>query len=117
MTTLEKFQKLSNNYMSLMWTVRMRCTLCNCTTRLELVTILNEALREYLPLSDYSASIKSLCASEQEMEDLIEVLAHGLEIDALAVSQLPPRTDLIPEGTGDWSQGQRGKFYRPAVNV
>ena len=35
------------------------------------------------------------------------------EIDALAMSQEPIRTDLIPEGTGDWSQGQRGKFYRP----
>jgi uncharacterized protein (DUF4415 family) len=34
------------------------------------------------------------------------------EIDALALSQESIRTDLIPEGTGDWSQGKRGLFYR-----
>jgi uncharacterized protein (DUF4415 family) len=35
------------------------------------------------------------------------------EIDALAASSGPIRTDLIPEGAGDWSQAQRGMFYRP----
>jgi uncharacterized protein (DUF4415 family) len=35
------------------------------------------------------------------------------EIDALAASQAPIRTDLIPEGTGDWSEAKRGLFYRP----
>jgi uncharacterized protein (DUF4415 family) len=35
------------------------------------------------------------------------------EIEALASSQAPIRTDLIPEGTGDWSQAKRGLFYRP----
>jgi uncharacterized protein (DUF4415 family) len=35
------------------------------------------------------------------------------EIDALAASEEPIRTDLIPEALGDWSQGQRGLFYRP----
>ncbi len=35
------------------------------------------------------------------------------EIDALAASSAPIRTDLIPEGTGDWSQAKRGMFYRP----
>jgi uncharacterized protein (DUF4415 family) len=35
------------------------------------------------------------------------------EIDALAASKQPPRTDLIPEGTGDWSSAKRGVFYRP----
>jgi uncharacterized protein (DUF4415 family) len=35
------------------------------------------------------------------------------EIDALAASKAPIRTDLIPEGTGDWSQAKRGVFYRP----
>lgn len=35
------------------------------------------------------------------------------EIDALATAQNPIRTDLIPEGTGDWSKGKRGMFYRP----
>ncbi|NCR78347.1 MAG: BrnA antitoxin family protein [Microcystis aeruginosa K13-06] len=34
------------------------------------------------------------------------------EIDALAASQEPIRTDLIPEA-GDWSQARRGVFYRP----
>ena len=35
------------------------------------------------------------------------------EIDALATAQNPILTDLIPEGTGDWSKGKRGMFYRP----
>jgi hypothetical protein len=35
------------------------------------------------------------------------------EIDALAASQEPIRTDLIPEATGDWSNARRGVFYRP----
>lgn len=35
------------------------------------------------------------------------------EIDALAMSQKPIRTDLIPEATGDWSTAKRGMFYRP----
>jgi len=35
------------------------------------------------------------------------------EIDALAMSQAPIHTDLIPEGAGDWSQAKRGLFYRP----
>ena len=35
------------------------------------------------------------------------------EIDALAASKEPIRTDLIPEATGDWSEAQRGVFYRP----
>ena len=35
------------------------------------------------------------------------------EIDALAMSQAPTHTDLIPEGAGDWSQAKRGLFYRP----
>jgi uncharacterized protein (DUF4415 family) len=35
------------------------------------------------------------------------------EIDALAASQEPIRTDLIPEATGDWSTARRGVFYRP----
>ena len=35
------------------------------------------------------------------------------EIDALAMSQDPIQTDLIPEGSGDWSQAKRGLFYRP----
>jgi uncharacterized protein (DUF4415 family) len=35
------------------------------------------------------------------------------EIDALVESNQPPRTDLIPEGVGDWSQAKRGLFYRP----
>ncbi|MFM7711262.1 MAG: BrnA antitoxin family protein, partial [Microcystis sp.] len=35
------------------------------------------------------------------------------EIDALAASQEPIRTDLIPEVTGDWSKARRGVFYRP----
>jgi uncharacterized protein (DUF4415 family) len=35
------------------------------------------------------------------------------EIDSLAASQSPIRTDLIPEGTGDWSKEKRGLFYRP----
>jgi uncharacterized protein (DUF4415 family) len=35
------------------------------------------------------------------------------EIDALAASQEPIRTDLIPEAMGDWSKAQRGLFYRP----
>lgn len=35
------------------------------------------------------------------------------EIDALATSQEPIRTDLIPEATGDWSKARRGVFYRP----
>jgi uncharacterized protein (DUF4415 family) len=35
------------------------------------------------------------------------------EIDALTASQAPIRTDLIPEGMGDWSQAKRGMFYRP----
>ena len=35
------------------------------------------------------------------------------EIDALAASQEPIRTDLIPEATGDWSRARRGVFYRP----
>jgi uncharacterized protein (DUF4415 family) len=35
------------------------------------------------------------------------------EIDALAASKQSPRTDLIPEGTGDWSGAKRGLFYRP----
>lgn len=34
------------------------------------------------------------------------------EIDALATSQEPIRTDLIPEVT-DWSDAKRGMFYRP----
>jgi uncharacterized protein (DUF4415 family) len=34
------------------------------------------------------------------------------EIDALATSQAPIRTDLM-EGAGDWSQAKRGMFYRP----
>ncbi len=33
------------------------------------------------------------------------------EIDALAASKEPIRTDLIPEATGDWSEAQRGVFY------
>jgi hypothetical protein len=37
------------------------------------------------------------------------------EIDILASSQAPIRTDLIPEATGDWSQAQRGLFYRPVL--
>jgi hypothetical protein len=36
-----------------------------------------------------------------------------VEIDALAVSKEPIRTDLIPEATGDWSNAQRGVFYCP----
>jgi hypothetical protein len=35
------------------------------------------------------------------------------EIDALTASNNPPRTDLIPEATGDWSNARRGLFYRP----
>jgi uncharacterized protein (DUF4415 family) len=35
------------------------------------------------------------------------------EIDALAASSSPIRTDLIPEATGDWSEARRGLFYRP----
>jgi uncharacterized protein (DUF4415 family) len=35
------------------------------------------------------------------------------EIDALAASLEPIRTDLIPEATGDWSNAKRGMFYRP----
>jgi uncharacterized protein (DUF4415 family) len=35
------------------------------------------------------------------------------EIDTLAASQRPIRTDLIPEATGDWSGAKRGLFYRP----
>ncbi len=35
------------------------------------------------------------------------------EIDALITANQPPRTDLIPEGIGDWSQAKRGLFYRP----
>ena len=35
------------------------------------------------------------------------------EIDALAMSQAPIQTDLIPEGAGDWSEAKRGLFYRP----
>lgn len=35
------------------------------------------------------------------------------EIDALANTPDPIRTDLIPEAAGDWSNGQRGLFYRP----
>jgi uncharacterized protein (DUF4415 family) len=35
------------------------------------------------------------------------------KIDALAASQAPIRTDLIPEGTGDWGEAKRGLFYRP----
>jgi hypothetical protein len=35
------------------------------------------------------------------------------EINALIESSQPPRTDLIPEATGDWSQAKRGLFYRP----
>jgi uncharacterized protein (DUF4415 family) len=35
------------------------------------------------------------------------------EIEALAASPAPIRTDLIPEGAGDWSQAKRGMFYRP----
>jgi uncharacterized protein (DUF4415 family) len=35
------------------------------------------------------------------------------EIDALIESSSLPRTDLIPEGVGDWSQAKRGLFYRP----
>jgi hypothetical protein len=35
-----------------------------------------------------------------------------VEIDALAASEEPIRTDLIPEATGDWSNAQRGVFYR-----
>jgi uncharacterized protein (DUF4415 family) len=35
------------------------------------------------------------------------------EIDALIESSQPPRTDLIPEGVGDWSQAKRGLFHRP----
>ncbi|MEL7069314.1 MAG: BrnA antitoxin family protein [Cyanobacteria bacterium J06581_3] len=35
------------------------------------------------------------------------------EIDALAASKAPVRTDLIPEGSGDWSQAKRGVFYQP----
>lgn len=34
------------------------------------------------------------------------------EIDALAASEEPIRTDLIPEVT-DWSGAKRGLFYRP----
>lgn len=34
------------------------------------------------------------------------------EIDALAASQEPIRTDLIPEATGNWSDARRGVFYR-----
>ncbi|WP_287129613.1 BrnA antitoxin family protein [Candidatus Cyanaurora vandensis] len=39
--------------------------------------------------------------------------AMQAEVDALAAAQTLIRTDLIPEATGDWSQGQRGLFYRP----
>lgn len=35
------------------------------------------------------------------------------EIDALAATAAPIRTDLIPEGSGDWSEAKRGLFYRP----
>jgi uncharacterized protein (DUF4415 family) len=35
------------------------------------------------------------------------------EIDALAASEEPIYTDLIPEATGDWSNARRGVFYRP----
>jgi uncharacterized protein (DUF4415 family) len=35
------------------------------------------------------------------------------EIDALTASKQLPRTDLIPEATGDWSGAKRGLFYRP----
>ena len=35
------------------------------------------------------------------------------EIDALAASNAPIRTDLIPEASGDWSEAKRGLFYRP----
>jgi hypothetical protein len=35
-----------------------------------------------------------------------------VEIDALAASEEPIRTDLIPEATGDWSNAQRRVFYR-----
>ncbi|MEA5532575.1 BrnA antitoxin family protein [Crocosphaera sp. XPORK-15E] len=35
------------------------------------------------------------------------------EIDDLAASQEPIRTDLIPEAMGDWSKAKRGLFYRP----
>jgi uncharacterized protein (DUF4415 family) len=35
------------------------------------------------------------------------------EIDALAASKKPPRTDLVPEATGDWSNARHGLFYRP----
>ena len=35
------------------------------------------------------------------------------EIDLLTASNKPPRTDLIPEATGDWSGAKRGVFYRP----
>jgi hypothetical protein len=37
------------------------------------------------------------------------------EIDALSVSKKPPRTDLIPEATGDWNrkraQARRSPFF------
>jgi uncharacterized protein (DUF4415 family) len=36
-----------------------------------------------------------------------------VEIDALSESQVPIRTDLIPEDAGDWSQAKRDMFYRP----
>jgi uncharacterized protein (DUF4415 family) len=29
------------------------------------------------------------------------------------VNRAPIRTDLIPEGSGDWSQAKRGLFYHP----
>ncbi len=34
------------------------------------------------------------------------------EIDALAASQEPIRTDLIPEANRDWGNARRGVFYR-----
>jgi uncharacterized protein (DUF4415 family) len=35
------------------------------------------------------------------------------ELNDLSASNEPIRTDLIPEGTGDWSKEKRGVFYRP----
>jgi hypothetical protein len=35
------------------------------------------------------------------------------EIDALTASKQTPRTDLISEAMGDWSEAKHGLFYRP----